>query len=369
MGLTPIRIRGKRKYPSARKPSALSTPTSLSGGDGTPPPKKMKRSLSDVLASRATRWRPVLQNLPAEILESIFLYSANVALPRAAPVMGAKLSGRATLVRFLIWAFHDTWEQGFGNPRDWDALDKNNIGGDRHLQVRLHHQVQWYLPIANVRLQSTILNLPWVDTDLIVQAQQTWADTYARDRLYKHYLPTLDADGDPFIYSPNHQFEGGVGHFDSQECFEADYQEVVSWKPFQSVGKWGGCDVHPRIRIPTPLITGPWDEKRLRLLFWLRRSGRIYGLEENESSWEIQLDCLRNAFIDASEPNVLITNLIDLTTLCHGLPRDIAREERRRIEQRLKWGSDSMLSRDILREVYGTIGMYHDGFDAPGSPK
>ncbi|KAM0433041.1 hypothetical protein ACHAQK_009403 [Fusarium lateritium] len=350
MGLTPIRIRGKRKYPSARKPSTLGTPTSISGVDENPPPKKMKRSLSNVLASRATRWRPVLQNLPAEILESIFLYSANVALPRAAPVIGAKLSSRATLVRFLIWAFHDTWEQGFGNPGGWDGLDKNNIGGDRHLQ-------------------STLLNLPWIDTDLILQAQQTWADTYARDRLYKHYLPTMDEDGDPLIYSSNHQFDGGIGHFDSRECFEADYQEVVSWKPFQWVEKWGGCDVHPKIRIPTALITGPWDEKRLRLLFWIRRGGRIYGLEEHESSWEIQLDCLRNAFIDAPEPNVLITNLIDLTTLCHGLPRDIAREERRRIEQRLKWGSDNILSKDILREVYGTIGMYHDGFDAPVLPK
>ncbi|KAF5667974.1 hypothetical protein FHETE_5514 [Fusarium heterosporum] len=332
MGLTPIRIRGKRKYLS-KKTSTLGIPISTSGNDN-PPVKKMKRSLSDVLASRATRWRPVLQNLPAEILESIFLYSANIALPRAAPIMGAKLSSRATLVRFLIWAFHDTWEQCFGNPEDFKDLDKNDINGDRHLQ-----------------------------------AQQTWADTYARDRVYKHYLPTLDADSDPFIYSHNHHFEGGVGHFDSRECFEADYQEVTSWKPFQAVGEWGGYDIHPRVRLPTVLITGPWDEKRLRLLFWLRRGGRVYGQEEHESSWEIQLDCLRNAFIDAPEPNVLITNLIDLTTLCQGLPRDIAREERRRIEQRIKWGSDSILGKDILREVYGTIGMFHDGFDAPGSPK
>jgi hypothetical protein len=170
------------------------------------------------------------------------------------------------------------------------------------------------------------------------------------------------------MYSHSHQFEGGVGHFNSKECFEADYQEVSSWKPFEKVGKWGGRDIHPRVRIPTLLITGPWDEKRLRLLFWLRRAGRLYGLEENESSWEIQLDCLRNAFIDASEPSVLITNLIDLTSLCRGLPRDIAREERRRIDQRLKWGADGVVAKEILREVYSTIGMYHDGFGAPGSP-
>ncbi|KAF5023506.1 hypothetical protein F66182_4457 [Fusarium sp. NRRL 66182] len=351
MSLTPVRIRGKRKRPSTSKPSAFGIPTSTPDSSQLLPAKKMRRSLSNVLASRAARWRPVLQALPAEILESIFLYSANTALPRSAPVIGAKLSGRATLLRFIMWAFHDTWDQCFGIPQKEDILGKNNrVGGDRHLQ-------------------SAILNLPWVDTDLFLQAQQTWADVYARDRHYEHYIPRLDVDGDPFIYSHDHQFEGGLGHFDSRNCFEADYKEVLTWKPFADVRKWGGCDVNPRIRLPTVLITGPWDEKRLRLLFWLRRGGKIYGLEEHEASWEIQLDCLRNAFIDAPEPNVLITNLIDLSTLCQGLPRDIAREERRRIDQRLKWGADDVVSKEILREVYSRIGMFHDGFGTPGSPK
>ncbi|KAF9771605.1 hypothetical protein IL306_010754 [Fusarium sp. DS 682] len=333
MGLTPIRIRGKRKLLPTGTSSPLQTTASVPD-DRICPPKKMKRSLSNVLASRATRWRPALQALPAEILESIFLYSANVALPRSAPIMGSKLSGRATLIRFIIWAFQDTWGQSFGDPEKFAAIDKNSIAGNRQLQ-----------------------------------AQQTWVEKYARGQYYQHYLPRVDDDGDPFIYSHSHQFEGGVGHFKSQECFEADYQEVLSWKPFERVGSWGGCDVHPRIRIPTILITGPWDEKDLRLLFWLRRGGVVYGLEEHDASWEVQLECLRNAFIDAPEPNVLITNLIDLTALCRGLPRDIAREQRRRIDQRLKWGADSVISKDILREVYGTIGMFHDGFGTPGSPK
>ncbi|KAI1069660.1 hypothetical protein LB507_008442 [Fusarium sp. FIESC RH6] len=347
MGLTPIRIRGKRKYPSINKPLPLAISASTPGTHDIRPLKKMRRSLSNVLASRATRWRPTLQALPSEILESIFLYSANVALPGASLVMGAKLSGRATLIRFLIWAFHETWDQSFGNISTSAEKDKSDVNGDR-------------------QLQSTILDLPWISADFIVQAQQAWADTYARNRHYGHYLPRLDAEGDPFMYSHDHQFEGGVGHFKSKECFEADYKEVLSWKPFEKVGKWGGCDIHPRVRIPTILITGPWDEKRLRLLFWLRRAGRVYGVEESETSWELQVDCLRNAFIDASEPSVLITNLFDLTSLCRGLPRDVAREERRRIDQRLKWGGDGIVAKEILREVHSRIGMFHDGFDAPG---
>lgn len=136
MTLTPVRIRGKRKYPSVNKPSPRGVSTSTPVAHDIRPLKKMKRSLSNVLASRATRWKPNLQALPAEILESIFLYSANVALPNASPVMGAKLSGRATLIRFLIWAFHDTWDQCFGNMTTSTAKDKSDIGGDRQLQVR-----------------------------------------------------------------------------------------------------------------------------------------------------------------------------------------------------------------------------------------
>ncbi|KAG5750992.1 hypothetical protein H9Q69_013861 [Fusarium xylarioides] len=349
MGLTPVRIRSKRKFPSRDKPSPGQSMASLSD-DKINPPKRMKRSLSNVLASRSTRWRPAIQALPAEILESIFLYSANVALPRSAPIIGSKLSGRATLIRFIIWAFQDTWEQSFGDPEKFAAIDKNRVSG-------------------NWQLQSTILCLPWITAEFILQAQQTWVEKYAREQHYRHYLPRLDDDGDPFIYGHSHHFEGGVGHFNSQECFEADYQEVLSWKPFERVGSWGGCDVHPKVRIPTTLITGPWDEKNLRLLFWLRRGGLVYGLEEHDRSWEIQLDCVRNAFIDAPEPNVFITNLFDLTALCQGLPRDVAREQRRRIDQRLKWGADSVISKEILRQVYGTIGMFHDGFGTSSSPK
>jgi hypothetical protein len=138
MTLTPVRIRGKRKHQSACKPSPRGISTTTPVTTETRPLQRMKRSLSNVLASRATRWKPVLQALPAEIIESIFLYSANVDLPRASPVIGAKLSGRVTLIRFLMWAFHDTWNQCFGNLSTGPAKDKSDVGGDRQLQVRQH---------------------------------------------------------------------------------------------------------------------------------------------------------------------------------------------------------------------------------------
>lgn len=103
MQLTPIRVRGKRKAPATKPPIALQSQG-----------KKMKKSVAAIRASRALRQRPVLASLPAEILESILLHSMSTALPRASLLIGAKLSSRATLLRFLIWAFHDTWEHTFG---------------------------------------------------------------------------------------------------------------------------------------------------------------------------------------------------------------------------------------------------------------
>lgn len=145
MTLTPIRIRGKRKT----KASSTSNPPSALSDSLNPHltarAKKMKRSISTVLADRSSRYRASLDALPAEILEKILLYSTNLALPRAAPHIGAKLSGRATLLRLFIWTFHDTWNQWFGIPVRGDIFFGPEIknpelricDGDPVLQVRL----------------------------------------------------------------------------------------------------------------------------------------------------------------------------------------------------------------------------------------
>ena len=108
MALTPISIRGKRK--PAKASSNASKPLDLV-------PRKAQRSLASVLATQTYRSRASLESLPAEILESIFLYSASLSLPRASAVIGLKLSSKATRLRAFIWAFHDTWDQWFGIPR------------------------------------------------------------------------------------------------------------------------------------------------------------------------------------------------------------------------------------------------------------
>lgn len=90
--------------------------------------------------------RADLESLPAEILETVLLYSADLALPRASPRLGVKLSDRVTLLRLFIWAFHDTWDQWFGIPRRFAyyyftrefSIRIDEFQGDPVLQVRIN---------------------------------------------------------------------------------------------------------------------------------------------------------------------------------------------------------------------------------------
>ena len=144
MTLTPVRVRGKRRTPSRMPPTASSASGHQVQQQGPPSSKKPKRSLETVMAARTSRHRSNIDTLPSEILEQILLYSANVALPHASHAIGIRLSERATLIRFFIWAFHDTWEQWFGVPTSKTlqhgppilGQHKKKCQGDPVLQVR-----------------------------------------------------------------------------------------------------------------------------------------------------------------------------------------------------------------------------------------
>lgn len=130
MTLTPIRVRGRRKA-SPKAPTALA-----------PRPRRAKRSLASVMASRSTRRRATLESLPSEILESILLYSTNLSLPRASPAIGIKLSHRATLLRLFIWAFHETWQQWFGIPAGQPSYHVPQAASTRQVPCQGDHVLQ-----------------------------------------------------------------------------------------------------------------------------------------------------------------------------------------------------------------------------------
>ena len=187
--------------------------------------------------------------------------------------------------------------------------------------------------------QTAVLRQPWMHMDLILQAQQNWADRYARGRWYGHVIHPADEDVVP-ANDPHRQ--GGFNHFDARACFEFDYQKAlkaVSAYPYVTQSM-GSPSCHLETRLPEALVTGPWDDDAQRRLFWLSRSWDVvYGpLQEDryEFPWEIRLECLRNAVLEAAEPNRIAMDCLMGEDFFTGFPYDVARREVLDIQKRFK---------------------------------
>ncbi|PHH68343.1 hypothetical protein CDD80_7585 [Ophiocordyceps camponoti-rufipedis] len=338
-----------------RDATAMKPPTTKSNKRKNPPSKnnhhpKMRRSLASALAIRHHNppQRSPLESLPAELLESILLYSGNLSLPRSSPLIGAKLSQRATFLRLFIWAFHDTWDQWFGIPA----------------RQSLHHVPaspdEESIPCSgDPILQSAVLDLPCVDIDFILQAQQTWADGYARGRWYSHsspwpwQKPNDDDDGD----EADNPHTDGHGHFNARACFELDFQQAVKRSlPFRQWPEWRAQDVHPLVRMPTSLMTGPWNDEQLRRLFWLTRGGIMMDHKDRPPPpWELKLKCLENAIVSAPEPNALVANCLMGCWIYVHLPREVVSRLLTSLERRIQYGHDSLESNKILRWAWDLL--------------
>ncbi|OAA60150.1 hypothetical protein ISF_06160 [Cordyceps fumosorosea ARSEF 2679] len=330
MKLTPVRVRGKRKASS----SSTSTTTT---------PSKMSRSIQDVKRARHLRPRARLDRLPAEILESVLLHSGSLALPRCSPVVGAKLSGRATLLRLFICGFHDTWDQWFGIPfravlEGPRPRDERRTGRG----ARSPQEARYYPCDGDPELQSALLELPWVDIDFILRAQQTWADTYARHRWYQ--APAVVGHGDTGA--------GGFGDFDAARYFDETYRQFLRHPsaPPRTLVR----NVHPDTRLPTALVTGPWDDEARRRLLWLVRGGVNLEAPDGPTRrlpWEYHVDFLRNVAVQAETPDEVAYRLLrdQCDLMC--VPQDVLRSERDALVKRLRWGQHDEPVVELLKEV------------------
>jgi hypothetical protein len=205
-------------------------------------------------------------------------------------------------------------------------------------------------------IQTAVLAQPWANIDLILTAQQTWADNHAAGRWYQHSIPWSDEESEV-----PHSHRGGPSHFNSRECFEVDFEQASKWSPFKVESlAWGFQDVHPSARIPTSLITGPWDDEKLRRLFWLTRGGMMPGHGLNGPTWEDKHQFLRNAVLDVTQPNILAINCLMGAWIFQGLPAEIVRDELNNVDRRLMWGDDSDEVRQILQRTRGAMNMFLD---------
>ncbi|KAG6218453.1 hypothetical protein E4U26_007602 [Claviceps purpurea] len=349
--VTPLQARKTRKR-------ALSMPTANDlAVDDPRNHKKIQQPAASVHSRCSPRSRPSLQNLPLELLESIFLYSANLDLPRSCPSLGARLSSKATRLRFFMMGFHDTWDQYFGIPMfevefDWDI---NNRFKD------------------DVSLQSDLLSMPWVDIDFILDAQQAWADKFARGRCYRHYEKRVLAKPVPDLYKKTFhahnrymqhvlQHEKETWKFDARACFEADYEKALQSPPFRT--SFGGTvcrmqEIHSDVRIPVDLLTGPWDEEKKRRLFWLDRAGIMVGKvvedDEVEDIWKVVLACINAVMISPEKPDPLLINCLLEAWTFEQFPKDDAYDVLVKLSERLEGGDDTQDIKKIMEYIITRI--------------
>ena len=84
---------------------------------------KSKRKMSD------------LEKLPVELLERIFLFCVNFDLPRATPVIAAKLSSEIVYSKTILAAFGPAWYKWYGCSQSLPS-DSREHEDDRDLAVR-----------------------------------------------------------------------------------------------------------------------------------------------------------------------------------------------------------------------------------------
>ncbi|KAG6179979.1 hypothetical protein E4U27_002949 [Claviceps purpurea] len=354
---TPAQARGKRERSFSTTPDlAVNDPCN---GETMAPTR------TSVHARCSSRSPHSLQNLPLELLESIFLYSKNFALPRSSPLLGAKLSGKATLLRLFMEALHDTWDQCFGISAHQasEPQFRKFRKSDASLQVKsiITGAACFLCPPSDISHKSDLLLMPWVDIDFILEAQQIWADKYARGRCYRHYEHEGSDVRD--LYEKNvhardrylqhvRQHEEKTWKFDARACFEADYERALQLSPipefFLQNSLWGSIDIHPRVQMPVDLFTGPWDEEMKRRLFWLVRAG-VFVVDSGVQGSKVRLGTLDATVISPEDPDPLLIKCLMTTFLLEALPPKSAHNRLVKLCRRIRRGGDTQDITELLR--------------------
>ncbi|KAG6021090.1 hypothetical protein E4U19_005978 [Claviceps sp. Clav32 group G5] len=311
--------------------------------------KKTEQTPASVPARCPSHSRLSLQNLPLELLESIFLYSMNLALPRSSPLLGAKLSGKATLFRVFMTAFHDIWDV---------TLDKYV------LDSRPEWKKYWRYDNEELQEEASLQ----ADIDFILDAQQAWADKYARGRSFDHVNDWGGLSMDDTSFAPQsyqeHVLQHSLGEvtFDARACFEADYDRalahLVSPDNFAFSTLFEMPDLTPPV-VPVNLITGPWNEEKKRRLFWLVRAKLLYDMKLKplflgSRAVQMKLACLDAAVISAEKLDPLIISCLMGCWVFQDLPQDAKHERLIKLCNRIDLGGellDMQMLGFVVREL------------------
>ncbi|KAG9236068.1 hypothetical protein BJ875DRAFT_457351 [Amylocarpus encephaloides] len=288
MNLTPIAIPGKRRRRGEGK--KIQTP-------GKPPKrglgpnlqmvgiqehwleqdqlvaKRKKRSLKN-LKSRRKMSR--LEKLPTEVLELVYLYAMNIDLPRSSPIIGGKLSSESVYHQTILAAFGPTWDRLHDDVK--------------HIHRR--EPVDYFL----AGLQGQVLSCRWAWPSVILKAKDAWMiknnkqiaawwfvipdppppKPNAKSIDSNTELKGSDTESDEFR-SFYHECYGKLSDITAERYFEIDFSQFTKFCSPASDDLWPSqvctVDIERAVEVADSLLSGPWNEDQIKLLYWIVKSG------------------------------------------------------------------------------------------------
>ncbi|KAL2198688.1 hypothetical protein P885DRAFT_76292 [Corynascus similis CBS 632.67] len=286
MKLTPIKIKGKAGPKKTWKPPAdpdrkgKKRRRDENEDDGTVSGQPFQRRF------KARKPAEPIEELPTEILERIIFMSRNLNFLRSSLRIGYRFSSPSFLTELLEAAFAPTLDLWFGYDKEKVAPQKRRKKGLDWGNNR------WLLPEwvpGDPDFQSAVLSCNWINTSLILDAQQKWFRRNGFGRLIEHLAPSNpppaqpDLDGQPDV-AARFETDWQVLRESCASCFPAtipagDECRMPVWQP--------PCymEIHPLTRVPERLLTGPFDWEMARTIFWLVRGG-AHQFRGSPLSWE-----------------------------------------------------------------------------------
>lgn len=334
--LTPIRVRGKNTRDQSRKarrkaiengsstkprgrPLKLAQPATSHPGNSTrssiPPTASMtsttkRRKLEDGRAPRrkSKKQLSLLESLPVELLQSIFLYSLNLQLALTSPYIAAALSNEYVYTELILVAFAGVCTRA-----------PEGAGDARLIYEPLHPQ------LSSAAVQTTIMSRRWFTLKLVRKCEAIFAQQIVQTERNNDsrqivkteangghlpsddpQLPLVDdtihyADGTSKTISTVHDFSGQqvqVYTEDPSSEFESQRSLTNWWTyvlPNCKANSWRDENAH--VRIPEKLLHGPWSEEKMDLLDLLCWAGATVDWV-NTSAGEVAERGLEQAILE-----------------------------------------------------------------------
>ncbi|OBT79833.1 hypothetical protein VF21_01598 [Pseudogymnoascus sp. 05NY08] len=330
--LTLIKVPGKRKRKQhTDNADGENKPSRPKGRPRKETTKKIKTSASVLGFGTTSRQSPqdnftvnrsmtLLERLPTELLEKIFLVSLNFNLPRSSPIIGIKLSNQYIYITTTVAIFEPTWRYNYGLLYEQrrtasGSLDGGDVPGDPDLQ-------------------SSLLRCQWATVFMIRQAEKAWMLTAPQKPVKQEVEGVAQArshspasDSEQLVHTETHTSEERLSGDSEPHDFDEQYAEFLRLTDPEAAREEGmttsptfrwkiPLKIHPQTEIPESLLRGPWSPDMVMYLFWLTRAGARIDYSASTNG-EVARQGLDQAILDGNLQILYLLHCLGIETTVH----------------------------------------------------